>query len=189
MLAISMFGPMFTWLMIFITHIGFRRQYTGKKLAFRMWGAPCTSLLGAVLMLAALATTLFTPVFRPTLTYGLPFLVVLSLAYAIRFRKHGRKSVTMTKDLSHPMSTVAQTIPAPPRTADPLLVWRKEFPILAHTTYMISHSLGPMPLRAEAALREYTQTWATRGIRAWEEGWWDLPITCGDLIGNADRCS
>ena len=30
---------------------------------------------------------------------------------------------------------------------DHLLAWRKEFPILAHTTYMISHSLGAMPDR------------------------------------------
>lgn len=67
---------------------------------------------------------------------------------------------------------------------DPLLAWRKEFPILQHTTYMISHSLGPMPLRAQAALQEFTDTWATRGIRAWEEGWWTMPIACGDLIGS-----
>jgi kynureninase len=66
---------------------------------------------------------------------------------------------------------------------DPLLIWRDEFPILADTTYMISHSLGPMPHRAETALAEFTSTWATRGIRAWEEGWWDMPITCGNLIG------
>ncbi len=69
-------------------------------------------------------------------------------------------------------------------TQDPLLVWRKEFPILEHTTYMISHSLGPMPLRAQAALLEFSETWATRGIRAWEESWWMMPITCGDLIGS-----
>jgi kynureninase len=67
---------------------------------------------------------------------------------------------------------------------DPLLVWRKEFPILEHTTYMISHSLGPMPLRAQIALQEFTNTWAMRGIRAWEEGWWKMPVTCGDLIGS-----
>jgi kynureninase len=66
---------------------------------------------------------------------------------------------------------------------DPLLVWRREFPILEHTTYMISHSLGPMPRRAQTALQEFTETWATRGIRAWEEGWWAMPVTCGDLIG------
>ena len=68
--------------------------------------------------------------------------------------------------------------------SDPLLSWRKEFPILEHTTYMISHSLGPMPRRVETALKEYTDIWATRGIRAWEEGWWEMPLTCGDLIGS-----
>jgi kynureninase len=67
---------------------------------------------------------------------------------------------------------------------DPLLAWRKEFPILEHTTYLISHSLGAMPRRAEHALREFTDTWATRGIRAWEEGWWEMPITVGNLIGS-----
>ncbi len=67
---------------------------------------------------------------------------------------------------------------------DPLLSWRKEFPILEHTTYMISHSLGPMPRRAQTALAEFTNTWATRGIRAWDEGWWEMPVTCGDLIGS-----
>ena len=69
-------------------------------------------------------------------------------------------------------------------TEDPLLRWREEFPILAHTTYMISHSLGPMPRRATAALKEFTDTWATRGIRAWEEGWWEMPLRCGDLVGS-----
>lgn len=69
-------------------------------------------------------------------------------------------------------------------THDPLIAWRAEFPILEHTTYMISHSLGPMPRRSEAALREFTETWARRGIRAWEEGWWSMPVTCGDLIGS-----
>jgi kynureninase len=67
---------------------------------------------------------------------------------------------------------------------DPLLAWRKEFPILGHTTYMISHSLGAMPQRAADRVREFTDTWATRGIRAWAEGWWDMPLTVGNLIGS-----
>ena len=67
---------------------------------------------------------------------------------------------------------------------DRLLAWRKEFPILAHTTYMISHSLGAMPRRASDALQQFADTWATRGIRAWEEGWWDMPVSVGDLIGS-----
>src|ERR1700761_3226432 len=67
---------------------------------------------------------------------------------------------------------------------DSLLKWRDEFPILETTTYMISHSLAPMPRRVESALKEFTDVWASRGIRAWEEGWWDMPVTCGDLIAS-----
>ncbi len=88
MLAISMFGPMFTWLMIFLTHVSFRRQVSASSLAFRMWGYPFTSLAGAALMLAALITTLFAPAFRPTLLYGVPFLMLLTLGYTLR-QRHG----------------------------------------------------------------------------------------------------
>lgn len=66
---------------------------------------------------------------------------------------------------------------------DTLLEWRKEFPILDKTVYMISHSLGAMPRGASRRLQEYADIWATRGIRAWEEGWWDMPVEVGGLIG------
>lgn len=65
---------------------------------------------------------------------------------------------------------------------DELLAYRKEFPILARTVYMISHSLGAMPRGVYDRLQEYADTWATRGIRAWAEGWWEMPITTGDKI-------
>ena len=48
---------------------------------------------------------------------------------------------------------------------------------------MISHSLGAMPSRTRDRLKQYADEWDTRGIRAWEEGWWDMPVTVGDLIG------
>jgi kynureninase len=73
-----------------------------------------------------------------------------------------------------------------------LLEYRAEFPILEHTTYLISHSLAPMPRRAEERLAEYARTWSERGIRAWGEGWWDMPITVGDQVGRiigAPPCS
>lgn len=65
---------------------------------------------------------------------------------------------------------------------DELLAYRKEFPILARTTYMISHSLGAMPRTVYDRLQEYADIWATRGIRAWAEGWWEMPVTTGDKI-------
>ena len=55
---------------------------------------------------------------------------------------------------------------------DSLLRWRKEFPILERTTYLISNSLGAMPRGASDSMQEYADTWATRGVRAWAEGWW-----------------
>ncbi len=65
---------------------------------------------------------------------------------------------------------------------DPLLEWRKEFPVLDKTVYLISHSLGAMPRRTRDSLNEYADIWATRSIRAWEEGWWEMPITVGNLV-------
>jgi kynureninase len=67
---------------------------------------------------------------------------------------------------------------------DALLSWRKEFPTLETTVHMISHSLGAMPRRTYERLHEYADAWATRSIRAWEEGWWEMPVTVGDLIGS-----
>lgn len=66
---------------------------------------------------------------------------------------------------------------------DPLLRWREEFPILSRTVYMISNSLGAMPRGVYAKMQEYAETWATRGVRAWAEGWWELPVTVGNKIG------
>ncbi len=66
---------------------------------------------------------------------------------------------------------------------DELLEWRKEFPILDNTVYMISHSLGAMPRRARDRMQEYADMWSTRGIRSWEEGWWMMATTVGDMIG------
>src|SRR6266480_2126434 len=40
-----------------------------------------------------------------------------------------------------------------------------------------------MPAAAEERILEYARTWKTRGIRAWAEGWWEMPITVGDQIG------
>ncbi len=61
--------------------------------------------------------------------------------------------------------------------------WRDEFPILSRSVYMISNSLGAMPRGAAASLAAYAETWATRGVRAWEERWWELAGEVGARIG------
>lgn len=65
---------------------------------------------------------------------------------------------------------------------DDLLQYRDQFPILKSTTYLISNSLGAMPQRVYDMLRNYADTWATRGVRAWQDQWWDLPRIVGDKI-------
>ena len=67
--------------------------------------------------------------------------------------------------------------------SDALLRFRDEFPILKNTVYMISNSLGAMPRGVEDSLGTYTELWKTRGVRAWEETWWDLARLVGDEIG------
>ncbi len=66
---------------------------------------------------------------------------------------------------------------------DDLLKWRSEFPILDKTVYLISHSLGAMPRATYERLHEYADIWATRGVRAWAEGWWNMPVTVGNEVG------
>ena len=68
-------------------------------------------------------------------------------------------------------------------TEDQLLGYRSEFPILERTTYLISNSLGAMPRGVYDAMKGYADTWATRGVRAWEEHWWMLAAEVGNEIG------
>ena len=73
---------------------------------------------------------------------------------------------------------------------DGLLKWRSEFPILDRSVYLISHSLGAMPRATYDRLHEYADIWATRGVRAWSEGWWEMPTRIGNELGRiigADR--
>jgi amino acid transporter, AAT family len=90
MVSVSVFGAMFTWMMIFVTHYFFRRARLAEGRAatrFRLWGYPFTTLLGAALMAALLLTTAFTDAFRMTLVFGLPFLACLALIYHWRYRR------------------------------------------------------------------------------------------------------
>ena len=65
---------------------------------------------------------------------------------------------------------------------DPLLAYRAEFPILDRCTYLVSNSLGAMPRTVPERLAEYVDLWAERGVRAWGDAWWKMPIGVGDEI-------
>lgn len=80
------------------------------------------------------------------------------------------------------MSPAAKPAVPSPAVADPLLEWRREFPTVEATLHLASHTLGAMPRGVVEALSRYAQAWSTRGIRAWEEGWFALPTEVGNLI-------
>ena len=66
--------------------------------------------------------------------------------------------------------------------ADDLLAFREEFPILARSNYLVSNSLGAMPRAVSDRLAEYARDWSELGVKAWASGWWDMPVTVGDII-------
>jgi kynureninase len=65
---------------------------------------------------------------------------------------------------------------------DSLLQYRREFPILERTTYLVSNSLGAMPRTVAERLAQYVDDWAELGVRAWTKGWWEMPVKVGDEI-------
>lgn len=77
--------------------------------------------------------------------------------------------------------------PAPGSAADgteaDLLAWRREFPILAKTRYLASHSMGAMPRGVYAHLRQYADGWAREGLAAYA-AWLPRVRETADLIGS-----
>jgi amino acid transporter, AAT family len=74
--AVALFGALFVWLMIFVTHIAFRRLTRAAG-----------SYLGAAAIAAILVSTWWVPGLRPTLLAGVPWLVVLGIGYVITRRR------------------------------------------------------------------------------------------------------
>lgn len=85
--GISLFGGLYAWLMIFVTHLRFRPRWKAagnRRLPVRMIGYPYTSVLGAAAICAILATTWWVEGMRVTLIAGVPWLGLLTAAYFLR---------------------------------------------------------------------------------------------------------
>ncbi|WP_308159599.1 amino acid permease [Arthrobacter sp. ISL-65] len=94
MMALSMFGAMFTWFMIFVTHWFFRRHAarTGRTLSFKVPLSRVGTVVGALLMLAIMVSTLFTEAFQMTLIFGMPATALVTAIYFIRRRVQARRA-------------------------------------------------------------------------------------------------
>jgi L-asparagine transporter-like permease len=84
MFGISLFGGLFGWLLIFLTHLGFRRHWQANvrlQLPFVMPLFPVTTILGGTAVLAILISTWWVPGMRVALETGIPWLLVLTVLY------------------------------------------------------------------------------------------------------------
>lgn len=70
--GVALFGALFVWLMIFVTHI-----------AFRTSSLPWTSVAGAVLVAAILMSTWWVADLKSTLVAGGPWLLLLAVGYSL----------------------------------------------------------------------------------------------------------
>ncbi len=59
---------------------------------------------------------------------------------------------------------------------------RGDYPILATSCYLASHTLGAMHLETPVRLAEFTDRWATQGVTAWET-WRPEMTRVADLVG------
>ncbi|HUJ40276.1 MAG TPA: amino acid permease [Candidatus Acidoferrales bacterium] len=92
--GVALFGGLFVWLMVFLTHLRFRPAWErsgGPRLPVRMIGFPYTSLAGAGLLVAILITTWWIPGMRPALAAGIPWLGVVTAGYWIWARRAPRR--------------------------------------------------------------------------------------------------
>ncbi|HEY6330962.1 MAG TPA: amino acid permease [Blastocatellia bacterium] len=93
--GVSLFGGLFVWLMIFVTHLFFRRRYRptdGQPLSVRMPGYPYTSILGVAAIAAILLTTWWVPNMSIALKAGLPWLGIITAAYYLLLLTSKRKA-------------------------------------------------------------------------------------------------
>jgi amino acid transporter, AAT family len=87
--GVALFGALFVWLMIFVTHLAFRRHHDARPdhpLPRRLPLARAASTLGALSILAVLLSTWWVPDLRITLVAGVPWLAVLAAGYAVSRR-------------------------------------------------------------------------------------------------------
>jgi len=85
MIGAAFFGGLYVWIMIFVTHLAFRRHHRGNaQLARFMPAFPAPTMAGLVGLGVVAIATLFVPGFEITLLSGLPWLALISLIYFLR---------------------------------------------------------------------------------------------------------
>jgi L-asparagine transporter-like permease len=92
-IGVALFGALFCWLMIFVTHVGFRIAWERKGAPPPEYRTPfgkAGSVVGALVMFSILVSTWWTPGLRVTLQASLPWLALVAVAYWFSLRAKRR---------------------------------------------------------------------------------------------------
>ncbi len=103
MFGIALFGGLFAWTLIFLTHIGFRRQWRarGERPPFVMLPLfPWTTVAGGAAVVAILISTWWVPGMRIALEAGIPWLLLITILYFAWGRSYRRRAELRALDSS-----------------------------------------------------------------------------------------
>src|SRR6185369_14557340 len=85
----SLFGALFAWVLIFMTHIQFRRHTRGQNLRHFLPWFPVTTLFGMVAIITILISTWWVEGMRVAIQSGIPWLLLITIVYYAWGRKRG----------------------------------------------------------------------------------------------------
>jgi L-asparagine transporter-like permease len=87
--GISMFGALFAWVLIFMTHLQFRRHTKGQSIRHFLPLFPVTTICGMLAIIAILISTWWVEGMRVALQSGVPWLLLITFVYYGWGRKRG----------------------------------------------------------------------------------------------------
>ncbi len=85
--GVALFGAIFVWMVILVSHFAFRRRHRGEDLPVKMPFFPAPQIAGLSLLAAILATMGLSADFQVSWIVGVPWLFLLSAAYFLWKRR------------------------------------------------------------------------------------------------------
>jgi len=89
MFGVSLFGALFAWVLIFMTHLQFRRHTRGQSVRHFMPLFPVTTIAGMLAIIAILVSTWWVQGMRVAIQSGIPWLLLITAVYYIWGHKRG----------------------------------------------------------------------------------------------------
>ena len=110
--GVALFDAIIVWIIILLSHLGFRRRHRAARLPVRMPGFPVVQLAGLALLCAVLVTMgLDKETWRISWIVGVPWLVLLTAAYCILKARGGRAASTAVAVSPAAVAAASETAP------------------------------------------------------------------------------